>query len=497
MKLYHLYSLVLVLLFACKKDEINYTITPKIAADQVEVKAESTVRFNDESEGIVSQWYWEFEGGDPATSELSSPEVYYAQPGTYSVKLVVKNANFETSILKESFISVGYNNVAPDFEFDKNSIIQNESIQFTDLTTGLPTEWTWTFTNENDFTFIATGKNPLVKFEEPGTYTVTLLAKNPVSQDSIVKEEVISVIDLTAVSADFKASTTGTYTGASVQFTDLSIGLVENREWVFEGGAPATSTEANPVVTYAAPGRYKVKLIASNSEKSSTKEVEEYILVVPGQDIAMFIPFNNGIQEAGPNAMLIEKTGTIDTSSVADRNGVLNSTATFSGTQGLVVKSEGVLNLGLKNFSVSVWVKTSSTTRMTIWQESGKNQTGDNQSWLRIGDNTTDRRMRFNTEAPSGGNIVNIGANGDIKNGVWRHVVCVREGTSMKVYVDKVLVGSLNTAAVRDVTGAQDFKIAFQEGPTSFSNYFIGSLDDFIIYYKALTATEIEDLYDL
>ncbi len=483
---------------SCKKDDINYNIVPRFSADNIEVLAETTVKFTDESQGVVSRWYWEFEGGQPSTSELSSPEVFYAVPGNYKVKLTVKNAYYETTLEKDAMISVGYNQVAPDFEFDKAQIIQDESIQFTDKTTGLPTEWLWTFTNEDDYSFTSTERSPLITFDVPGIYTVSLKAKNPVSEEEIIRENIITVIDMTAVSADFKASTTATYTGAEVQFNDVSIGIIENRVWTFEGGTPATSTEANPVVSYTAPGRYKVKLEVSNSEKSSSKEVDSFMLVIPGNQLAMFFPFNETISDAGPKAMQVERHGIIDTvTAEADRFNKTRATAGFTGTQGILVKSNGILNLGTGDFSVSVWIKTTSSTRMLVWQEAGRNQTGDNQSWLRLNDNTTDRRMRFNTEFPGGGSIVNIGEPGDMRDGVWHHVVCVREGLSMRVYVDNVMVGSLTAPSVRDVTGAQDFKIAFQEGPTSFSNYYIGALDDLAIYYKALTVQEISDLFNL
>jgi len=37
---------------------------------------------------------------------------------------------------------------------------------------------------------------------------------------------------------------------------------ITDYDWLFEGGTPSTSTEANPVVTYDTPGRYKVRLRA-------------------------------------------------------------------------------------------------------------------------------------------------------------------------------------------------------------------------------------------
>ena len=185
----------------------------------------------------------------------------------------------------------------------------------------------------------------------------------------------------------------------------------------------------------------------------------------------------------------------------ADRESVAGNAAGFDGSGGLLVASNNVLNLGLNDFSVSCWVKTDKTNRMMIWQESGKNGSGDNQSWLRYGDNTTDRRMRFNTEQSGGGTIVNMGAPADnlpdVMNNQWHHVVCVRAGLKMLVYVDGVEIKTATTPSIRNVTGDQDFKIAFQEGLTSFSNFFTGEIDDFIIYKKALNLTEVRELFNL
>ncbi len=65
----------------------------------------------------------------------------------------------------------------------------------------------------------------------------------------------------------------------SVHFFDQSTGVVEERHWVFEGGNPSTSTEANPTVAYNAPGVYSVELTVSNITGSSTTSETDYIVV--------------------------------------------------------------------------------------------------------------------------------------------------------------------------------------------------------------------------
>lgn len=80
--------------------------------------------------------------------------------------------------------------------------------------------------------------------------------------------------------ADFTADVTTVNEGETVTFTDLSTNNPTSWSWTFEGGDPATSTEENPVVTYATPGTYNVTLTTSNAAGTSPEVVKvEYIVV--------------------------------------------------------------------------------------------------------------------------------------------------------------------------------------------------------------------------
>ena len=52
--------------------------------------------------------------------------------------------------------------------------------------------------------------------------------------------------------------------GQAVPFADASLYDPVEWDWQFPGGTPATSTEAQPVITYAVPGTYTATLIATN-----------------------------------------------------------------------------------------------------------------------------------------------------------------------------------------------------------------------------------------
>jgi len=67
--------------------------------------------------------------------------------------------------------------------------------------------------------------------------------------------------------------------GGVGQFRDRSAGEVTGWQWTFEGGTPATSAEAAPVVRYAAPGTYGVTLVATGPEGADTLAVPGFVTV--------------------------------------------------------------------------------------------------------------------------------------------------------------------------------------------------------------------------
>lgn len=63
------------------------------------------VRFMDISTNKPTSWRWTFEGGTPDSSGMQNPEVTFAIPGTYKVKLTATNSFGENIIIKEGYIN--------------------------------------------------------------------------------------------------------------------------------------------------------------------------------------------------------------------------------------------------------------------------------------------------------------------------------------------------------------------------------------------------------
>jgi PKD repeat protein len=84
-------------------------------------------------------------------------------------------------------------NVAADFTANVTTIFEGQSVNFTDLSTGSPTAWSWTFTGGTPGT--SSVQNPQnIVYNTAGTYTVTLTASKTGSSDTETKTGYITVL---------------------------------------------------------------------------------------------------------------------------------------------------------------------------------------------------------------------------------------------------------------------------------------------------------------
>src|SRR5256885_6374136 len=74
------------------------------AASSTSGCAPLSVTFTDQSTGNPFSWNWDFGNGQLGTQK--NPSIAYYQPGTYTVKLVVKNAAGVDQETKTNYITV-------------------------------------------------------------------------------------------------------------------------------------------------------------------------------------------------------------------------------------------------------------------------------------------------------------------------------------------------------------------------------------------------------
>ena len=169
-------------------------------------------------------------------------------------------------------ITVSSGTPSANFSASPTSGIVPLSVQFTDASHGNPTSWVWDFGDNTT----STEQNPVHTYEKDGKYTVNLTVSNSYGSSNLAKTDYITVRSGIPV-GNFAANVTRGKSPLSVQFTDLSTDLPTS--WLWDFGDNTTSTEQNPVHTYAEDGKYTVSLTVSNSYGSNARVKTNYILV--------------------------------------------------------------------------------------------------------------------------------------------------------------------------------------------------------------------------
>lgn len=233
------------------------------SADTTSGCAPLTVNFTNNSLGAVS-FQWTFPGGDPDSSTVANPTVVYNAPGDYVATLIVTNPDgSDTASMNITVYTV------PTAGFDY-SFLNQSTVEFENTSSGADS-YHWDF-GDNE---ISAEENPTHTYATDGVYTVTLISSNVCGSDTTT--QTLTVV--TGPSANFTADPIAGCAPLSVQFTNTSSLNAVSFQWDFPGGTPSSSTEANPLVEYAAPGTYSVTLIAINAAGQDTFTRVDYITV--------------------------------------------------------------------------------------------------------------------------------------------------------------------------------------------------------------------------
>ncbi len=161
-----------------------------------------TVQFTDTSTGSPTAWAWTF--GDGGTSSEQNPQHTYTAPGLYTVTLTATNEYGSDYELKTDYITV-YGPVTAQFTATPTAGLAPLTVQFTDLSTGGPTSWLWTFGDGNT----STDQNPQHTYTTAGTHTVTLTASHPYDSDTETKTAYITVVGVRGGEGDGEGGEAG------------------------------------------------------------------------------------------------------------------------------------------------------------------------------------------------------------------------------------------------------------------------------------------------
>lgn len=153
--------------------DADFTFTPDSAVYL------TTIQFTDVSSGNIIGWSWNFD--DPASgtnnfSSLQNPAHAFSAPGTYNVCLTVQGSDSSCYDIQCSLVYVkGDSGCEASFTFTPDSAVYLTAVQFTDLSSGNITSWSWNFDDPaSGINNVSSGQNPIHVFSAPGIYDVCL-----------------------------------------------------------------------------------------------------------------------------------------------------------------------------------------------------------------------------------------------------------------------------------------------------------------------------------
>ncbi len=158
----------------------------------------------------------------------------------------------------------------------------------------------------------------------------------------------------------------------------------------------------------------------------------------------------------------------------------------FDGTDDYIEVPDSEVLRRTSAFSIALWVKVH-----------------DNASdWVRLAGKGDGTNRNYGVWLATNGTILfqiySDGGNGNsqtavtVNDGAWHHVLCVYDQATMKVYLDNVESRSINFS--QDPRTSTD---SFTIGYAGFHTYLNGRLDEVMLFHKALTTEEIDEIYNL
>ncbi len=187
-------------------------------------------------------------------------------------------------------------------------------------------------------------------------------------------------------------------------------------------------------------------------------------------------------------------TGTLSGSGYTWVSGKIGNAVTLGGATSDVV-SVSPSAASQSTYTISLWYKTTGTSQKTLYSEGN---TGNSTPQMYLTQNGSSSDIFF-THADDAGNFRSCSSSAGISNdGAWHHAAVVKESASVyKLYRDGISVSPCNGGGASvGTTTANAAKIGARQNGATVQDYFAGSIDEAVIYPRALSGTEVWKLYE-
>jgi len=223
---------------------------------------------------------------DETGAPITAIQLYPFRTSPYQIQINLQDLDFTAvpararlvlqwpNVAETSGIAIlrpGYEAPVAKFQANPPSGGAPLTVQFTDLSTGSPTQWQWSFGDGGT----SNEQNPVHTYVEGQSYQVQLTASN--AMGSSIVSDILVVSDQLA--ADFRFSPRQGVAPLVVQFEDTSTGSPS--AWLWDFGDGGTSTEQNPEHVYfdPLPEGYTVTLQITGPQGTANKTSPDRVIV--------------------------------------------------------------------------------------------------------------------------------------------------------------------------------------------------------------------------
>lgn len=206
----------------------------------------------------------------------------------------------------------------------------------------------------------------------------------------------------------------------------------------------------------------------------------------PTNGLVAYYPFNGNANDESGNGHQGTLSGAILTK---DRFDIADRAFLFTAAdKNHITINSSIGNFGVSNFTISVWAKRNSAAGYEIFTQ--RSAPYGNSSWWELGWGSicVNENLAYKATA-------NVNVDDTLRNDIWYHFVGVRETTTVKFYLNGVLVDADTTQHILNINNLTNAEIGchFFERPLQ---CFDGIIDDVRLYDRALSESEIRLLYN-
>ncbi len=238
------------------------------------------------SSTAANYWTWNFGDGSTLTTNSNANLVHtYNTAGSYGVSLTAYGVGGSSLQTNTAYIIVTNLPPVPLFVGTPTNGAAPLAVTFTNTTTGVATNWLWSFGDGTTFNTVA-ATNISHIYTNAGIYNVSLTATGSGGTVALTNTAYITATNLVPV-AIFSGSPTNIFALQSVTFTNSSTGNgLTNWIWNFGDGLSQTNQAGTNIThAYAVAGTNTVSLTVNGPGGSGTTTRTNYILVLPQPSI--------------------------------------------------------------------------------------------------------------------------------------------------------------------------------------------------------------------